>query len=179
MLSAVFIHVVTQSGVAEVVEQHVEVSLHHALHVGTVVVEVAHAIPVVARVILVAETQLRTLADSPVVGATTIIVVADVGRIHAVGRALVCLYREVGPAGEGIAVVDDHIGNGANALALEGLDHRAQLGLVAKRAVVIAEPVKVVVAHGTSAAAVGALRYPYQTEVGCEVIGLGFEVEPL
>ena len=44
-------------------------------------------------------------------------------------------------------MVDNYVGNGADALALESADHGAQFGFVAERAVVIAEPIEVVISH--------------------------------
>ena len=75
-------------------------------------------------------------------------------------------------------MVNDHVGDGADACLLEGLDERPQLSLGTKRAVVVGKPVEVVVAHRLSAA-VGALRYPHEVELLAEVPGLLLEVGPL
>ena len=140
-------HVVAESGITEVVKEHVEVSLHYGLHVGAVVVKVAHAVPVVARVFIAAEANLWCLFVSPCQSSSLVIITADVGRIHLVGSAFISFCGEVGPAGERVAMIDYHIGYGADALALEGADHGAQFGFVAERAVVIAEPIEVVISH--------------------------------
>ena len=143
-------------------------------------VEVAHAVPVVARIFIAAEANLWCLFVSPCQSSSLVIITADVCGIHLVGSAFICFCGEVGPAGERFAMIDYHVGYGADALALEGADHGAQFGFVAERAIVIAEPIEVVISHGTFAAgAVGALRNPYQAEVRGEVVCLSLKVLPL
>ena len=110
-------------------------------------VEIAHAVPAVARIFIAAKCNLGSLFVSPCQCFSIVIITADVGRIHLVGYALIFLYGEVCPTCQIATVVDYNVGNGAYSFALECLDHRAQLGFVAKRAVVIAEPVEVVVSH--------------------------------
>ena len=58
-------------------------------------VEVAHSVPVVARVIIAAE--LYALLVCLFLGLASIIVGADIGRFHLVGYSLVDFYREVKP----------------------------------------------------------------------------------
>ena len=50
-----------------------------------------------------------------------VIVGTDVGGIHLIGHTLIGFYREIGPTGQRVAVVDDHIGNGADALGVKVL----------------------------------------------------------
>ena len=70
-------HIIAESGIAEVVEEHVEISLHDGLHVLAVVVEVAHAAPVVAGIIVAAE--LYALFICLFLGLSAIIVGTDIG----------------------------------------------------------------------------------------------------
>ena len=169
-------HVVAKARVAQVVEQEAQVGLHDGLHIGALVVEVAHAAPVLARVVVAR--QGHALLGSLRGRCAAVVVGANVGRGHCVGHAVVGLGGEGEPVAGRLAVVDHHVGNGAYALALERADERAQLLLVAKRAVVVAEPVQVVVAH-RGAAAVAALRYPHQAEVGRQFAGLRLECGPV
>ena len=57
-------------------------------------------------------------------------------------------------------MVDNHVGNGSNAIVFESLDERTQFLLSTERRVVVAEPIEIVVAHRLSAA-VGTLWQPY------------------
>ena len=75
-------------------------------------------------------------------------------------------------------MVEDHVGDGADALAVKGADHRQQFRLVAKRTVVVGKPVLGVIAHRSVAATTGALRNPHQLEKFGQFIGLRCKVSP-
>ena len=133
-------------------------------------VQVAHAVPSLASVLV--GSHLMSIAGGLVVG-------ADVVVGHLVGYALVGLSREVGPRGEAAAVVDDHVGDGLDAVVLEGLDECAQLLLGAEAAVVVSrEPIEVVVAHRLPSA-IAALRQPHQVEGALQLVGLCRQFCPL
>ena len=136
-------HVVAEARVAKVVEQKVQVSLHHGLHVWACVVKVARPAEIVAGVVCTRGLHFR------LGGCLSFVVVgADVRGQHGVSHAVVSLLGKAHPrAGERRAVVDHHVGNRSNALLAERVDHRAQLLLVAEGAGVVGEPPQVVVAH--------------------------------
>ena len=162
-------HVVAESRVAQVVQQHVEVCLYVRLHVLALVVEVAHAVPALAGVVVRA--RLMAVSGGLVVGDDVLI-----GQL--VGHPVVGLLGEVCPRADVAPVVDHHVGDGADAPVLEGLDQLAQLGLGAERAVVVLKPVQVVVSHRL-AAAVAALWQPHEVERAADVVGLLLEGGPL
>ena len=112
-----FHHVVAETHVAEVVEQHVQIGFHRVLHVLARVVEVGHTVPVFARV-----------------GSTRSTVgLHHVGSAHRVGHALVSLCREVEIlACQRLAMVHHHVGDGSDAIVAERLDERTQFGLGAE-----------------------------------------------
>ena len=167
-------HVITEAGVAVIVDEHIEVVLDGVLHVGALVVKVTLAAPVLAGV----EVGTQRLALLQVLGRlAAVIIAADVLAGHQVGLAVVGLLHKVGPVGRVLAVVDNNVGDGADAVILEGLDHRAEFILVAKRTVVVVEPVLGVVTHRL-AAAVGTLRYPHQVESLGQVVDIGLKRQP-
>ena len=155
-------HVVAEADVAEILEQHFQVGLHRVLHVLARVVEVGHSVPVFARV-----------------GSTCAAVsLHHVGRAHLVGHALVGLSGEVEIlARQRLAMVHNHVGDGADAVVAKRLDERAQFLLGAERGIVVREPIEVVVAHRQSAA-IRALRQPYEVEILAEFGGLLLQVRP-
>ena len=138
-------HVVAETRIAKVIEQHAQVGLDRGLHVAAGVIQVAQAAPVLTAVVV--GTQRAAVAVGPVECGAAIVVAADVGGQQAVSRALIGLGRERHPVVDALAVVEDHVGDGADALAVKGADHRQQFRLVAKRTVVNGEPVLGVIAH--------------------------------
>ncbi len=82
---------------------------------------------------------------SPSLGFASVIVGADVGGFHLVSYALVGLHREIYPAGYSFAMVDNHVGDGSDAVGLKSMDDGAEFLFVAERAVVVGKPVEVVV----------------------------------
>ena len=138
-------HIIAEACITEVFEQHLEVSLYTLLHIGRVVVEVAHSAPALTCIVVLAKTDALTRClDCRL---ATVVVGTHVGGVHLIGRALVGFNGEVEPIFQGSAVVDYHIGYGAYALLLEGLYHRAQLSLRAERRIVIAKPIEWIIAH--------------------------------
>ena len=169
-------HIITEARVTQVVEQQVQVGLDDGLHIGALVVQVTHAAPVLTCIVVVAQ-RLAVLV-SPVQRSPAVIVLADVGREHFIGHPFIHLDGEGHPVVDGLAVVDHHIGDGADTLILKGVDHRAQLRLIAKGAVIVGEPVQVIIAHRCSATSVGTLGNPHELEKLGQLIGLGFEFCP-
>ena len=108
-------------------------------------VEVAHSVPVCSGIIVAAE--LYALLICLFLGLTAIIVGADIGRFHLVGYSLVGFYREVKPGGYVLAMVDYYVGDGSDAVILEGLDERAEFAFTSERTFVVGKPVEVVVTH--------------------------------
>ena len=139
-------------------------------------IKVSHTAPVLAGVVVGAD--LIAVLFGPFLGCAAIVVSADVGGDHLVGLAFVGLAGEVHPVGEVLTVVDHYVCDSADALLLEGLDHGAQLGLGAESAVIVVEPVEVVVAHRLIAAA-AALRNPDEGENAGQIVGLTLEDCPL
>ena len=116
-----FYHIVAETGIAEVVEQEVEIGLDNALHILTLMVEVAHTAPAFARVVVGADAV--AVGCSPFLGRAVIVVGADISGNHLVVLTIPTLLREIYPVGEVATVVDDHVGDGAETGGLEGLDH--------------------------------------------------------
>ena len=172
-------HVVAEARVAQVFEQGLGICLAYVLHVGALMVEVAHTAPVFSRVCVC--TEAYTFLGGLSLGSTAVVIAAHVGRCHLVGHAVVGFRREAKPSADALAVVDNHISNGSESVALEGVDHRAQLFLVTEGAGVVGtawEPVAIVVAHRL-AVAVAALRYPDEVVDGSQVLGLLLKCGPL
>ena len=88
-------HIVAEACVAQVVEQHAQIGLYIVLHVLALVVQVAHAIPALAGVVV--GTELISVGVGPGERGSTVIVAADVGRLHLVGHPIIGLGREVLP----------------------------------------------------------------------------------
>ena len=123
-----------------------QIILHTTLHIGRIVVEVAHAVPGLTCIVVLAKANALTLCLGRRLAA--VVVGTHVGGVHLIGRALVGFNGEVEPCFlQRSAVVDYHIGYGAYALLLEGLYHRAQLSLRAERRIVIAKPIEWIIAH--------------------------------
>ena len=156
--------------------EETEIGIDDALHVLTLMVEVAHTVPSFAGIVVGA--QRIAILRGPSLGLAAIVIGADIGRCHLIGLTVVGLLGEVHPAVQVPAVVDDYIGNGAEACSLEGVDHRAQLFLVAKGAVVVVEPPQVVVSHRLRTA-VTALGNPDEVEGGGKVASLFLKGRPL
>ena len=170
-----FYHVVAESRVAEVLEEELFVGFHDGLHVCTLVVKVAHAAPVVALVVVLAQGH-SFLAGFRGCGAP-VVVGCDVGGLQLVGDALVGLLGEAEPA-LGVVVIDDHVGDGAQPLLLEGGYHGAQLLLGAEAGVLIEVVVGCVTHNIIGLKAFAALRYPDKTEVAGQLVGLTLELGP-
>ena len=141
-------HVVAEACIAEVVEQQVEIGFHTFLHIVALVVEVAHAVPAFAGVGIA---KLNTKTVGLGLCLAVVIIGANIGGIHGIGHALIGFRREPKPAVIALAVVDDNVGNGADAVSLECLDERPKLLLCAKRRTVIGEPVEIVITHAGAA----------------------------
>ena len=146
-----------------------EISLDDTLHVLALVIQIAHAAPALAGIVVGAE--LVAVLRGPFLRITAIVVGTDVGRYHLVVLAFPALFGEVHPATDVSAMINHDIGDGTKSCLFEGIDHRAQLGLVAKRAVVVVKPPQVVVAHRLSSA-VTALWNPNQVKATRQIIGL-------
>ena len=114
-----FHHVITETSISQVVEQHLQVGLDVLLHVLALMVQVAHAVPSLAGIVV---TEGIAVLRSPLLGSAAIIIAADVGRFQFIGHPIVRLLGEVHPVADVLAVIDNHIGDGANAFALEGLN---------------------------------------------------------
>ena len=84
-------------------------------------IKVTHAAPILTGIIVAA--QLIAVGIGPAEGSTTIIVAADVGGLELIGHTLIGLGGEVHPVRSVLAVVNHHIGNGADTLVLECVDH--------------------------------------------------------
>ena len=72
-----------------------EIGLHYFLHVCRLVVEVAHAVPAFASVVVGRE--LVAVFVGPSERGSAVVVAADVGRVHLIGHALIGLDGEVDP----------------------------------------------------------------------------------
>ena len=85
-------------------------------------VQVAQSAPVLACVIVCA--QRLAVLGSPLKRGTAIVVLADVGGLQPVSHTLIHLIGESHPVAGALAMVDDHIGDGADAFTVECADHR-------------------------------------------------------
>ena len=168
-------HVVAEASIAQVVLQEVQIGLYNRLHILAPVVQVAHAVPALTRIV-------AAECDAEPVGLclclAVIVVSANVGRPHRVGHTLVRLRREPEPAVVALAVVNHHVGDGFDAILPIGIYEVAQLLLIAERAVVVLEPVQVVVAH-RRASAIAALGQPHQVERTAQLVSLRLQHRPL
>ena len=118
-------HIVAETSVLQVIEQEFEVSLDNILHVCTLMVQIAHATPVLTGVVVA--TQRFAVLVCPSKRSAAVIVFTNVGGQHLVSNPFIGLDRKSHPIVDGLAVINHHIGNGADALALERVDHRTQL----------------------------------------------------
>ena len=87
-------------------------------------VEVAHAVPALTGV-LVAKAYAKTVGLG--FGLSFVVVRTNIGGTHRVGDTLVSFSRESEPAVVALAMVDDDVGDGADAIVFKGLDEIAQL----------------------------------------------------
>ena len=106
------------------------------------------------------------VGGSPLLGGSLVVIGTDVSRLQLVGDPLIGLCREVYPVGHVATMVDDDVGNGADAFGLESLNHRAQLMFSAKGTVVVSwEPIERIVAHRGVRGGLCTLGNPYQFEI--------------
>ena len=71
-------HIVAVSGIAQVIEQHFQIGLYILLNVSATVIQVAHTAPVLTGIKIIA--QALAVLTRPVLGGTTIIILADISR---------------------------------------------------------------------------------------------------
>ncbi len=116
-------------------------------------VKVAAAVKVVAGVVCAGRLRHTSLVGK-------LVILADGVKTEFVSFSIVSLCREVIPVGGAVAVVDHHVFDNAGAELLECGNHRAQLRLVAKRRVKVAEPVDRVVAHRRICRRFACVRHP-------------------
>ena len=114
-------HIVAEARIAQVFEQHLYIGLHVGLHVSTRVVQVTHSAPVLTGIVVGA--QRLSVLGSPIECGTTVIIPTDVGRVQFIGHTLINLSGESHPVVSGLAVVNNDVGNGANAFGLKRVDH--------------------------------------------------------
>ena len=114
-------HIVTEACIFHIVEQHIQVTLDDKLHIAAGVVQVTQAAPILTTVVVGA--QGLAVLVCPCQRGSAVIITADVGGQQFVAHTPIGLSREGHPVVQALAMVDDHIGNGADALAIEGVDH--------------------------------------------------------
>ena len=132
--------VITESLIADIVSEEVEISVDILLYVGTRMVEVACAIPSLTGVACT-----RRLIS--LVG--TLVVAADVRKSELICLSLIRLGREIYPRASHsytIAMVDDNVGNKSHTQLLVGIYHRAQLCL-STESTVLFKPIDRMIAH--------------------------------
>ena len=153
-------HVEAEAHIANLLQEELAVGLTVLLHVRTLVVEVATAREVVARVVV------GTHLDAFRCGVSAIVVLSDISRGQLVGLSVerVFLRGEVSPVGYAVAVVDNQVHDDARSLFLERLNHVEQLLGLSEGAIVIV-PIDGVVAHALRLLAIARIRYPYQVEI--------------
>ena len=173
-----FHHVVAKTGIAQVIEQVVEIGLHVLLNQAIGVVQVAESVKVVAGVLITA----RRIAV--VVG---FVVAADAGIVGVVPGELVSaflLVGEVAPAAHTVLVVDYHVLDDAGAALAVGADHGAQLLLGAPARGVVEPETGVVTHRGRLAVPIvrgglAGVGYPNQTEILRQLVSLGGQLFPI
>ena len=172
-----FHHIITETSVAQFLQQEVEIGLHVLLHRLVGVVQVAIAVEVITRI----------LGTSGLVAViVALVVLTDAREVGVVPRDAVAarrLIREVHPRRETVLMVDHHVLDDTSAFVLEGLDHLLQLVLSTPAGVVV-EPEAGIVAHGLSLGVVivrglTALRHPDEVEVLRHLISLFLQHGPL
>ena len=107
-----------------------------------------------------------------------LVVAADIIQRPDERMTVPCFFSEVAPAFYTCFMVDHHILDDAHVLALERVDHAAQLGLCAECAVVV-EPPNGHIAHALAFSAVTRVGHPYQVEYLRQLISLLFQLGPL
>ena len=168
-------HIIAEARISEVVLQILDVCLHDVLHVLALVVEVAHAAPSLAFIVVAA--QRHAVLCCLCGGGTVIVVGNNIGSLELIGHSFICLCRESPPA-IGVVMVHHNIGNGADTLRLESLNHRAQLCLGAETAVLVEEIIRGI-AHGVpTLKALSALRNPDEVERRGKVVCLTLQFCP-
>ena len=168
-------HVVTEAGITKLVFQETQVGNDIVLHILRRMVKVAHPAPVFARICRPGDV-VQTGRSS------AIIITANVGKTHLVCHAVVGLGREVNPRTahtERATVVDNDIGNDANAAFAERRNHRAQLRLGSETAVLVVIVHRGVAHHVVGCVAVAALGHPNEVEKLGQFVGLRLDVAPL
>ena len=121
-------HIVAEADIAEVVNQKALVSLDNTLHVGALMVEVAHAREVLSLVVVAAQRDAVALClrRRGVACIVCVVVGNDVGSLQLVRFCAVRLAWKTPPA-IGLVVVNHHVGNGSYAVRPERIDERTQL----------------------------------------------------
>ena len=151
-------HIISEARVSEVILEVPDISLDDVLHVLALVVEVAHASPVLALVVV--GTERNALPGSLLGSLAAVVVGRDVSRQQLVGHPLVGLGREGEPS-RGVVMVYHHVGHGTYSCSLERRYEVAQLALRAEARVLV-EVIVWRVAHGlVSLQTLAALRNPY------------------
>src|SRR3712207_1029189 len=148
-----FHHVVSEARIAQIMEQELLVGLHDGLNIGALMVDVAHAGPSAAVVIVASETHIVLgclRSRYPFGGRSAIAVLGvpvvighDVGGMELVSYVFIRFLGEVPPA-RSLMMVDNHVGNGEQSLILESLDHALQLVGGAKTTVLIEVIIRVI-----------------------------------
>ena len=133
-----FHHIVTESGITQIVEQELQVGLDGSLHILALVIQVTQAVPTFAGILIL--TYLVTFCSRFIVRAYIFI-----------GQSVIHVFigfcGEIVPSGQCATMVDNHIGNGTNAFILKGFYQRAQLLFAAERAVIVSKPIQGVITH--------------------------------
>ena len=169
-------HVIAETCVAEVVDEVFDIGHDDGLHVAALMVEVAHSSP--SFTFIVVATQRYTILLCLCGSTTTIVVGYNVGSLELICHTLVCLCRERPPA-VGVMMVHYHVGNSPETFGFEGVDHRAQLCLCSETTVLVEVVIGCIAHCVVRFQALAALWYPYQVEVGCQLVGLRLQIGPL
>ena len=162
-------HVVSEAYIANVVEQEFEVGVDDALDIAAVVVQVACTRPVLASVVVRAQSE--PVGRGPRLRGTAVVILAHIGALELIGHAVIGLGRKGQPARQRRVVVDDHVGDHAHVLRAKRGNHLAQLRFGAEGRVLV-EEVQRVIAH-RRAAALAALRQPDKVKILSQLLGLG------
>ena len=150
-------HVVAKTAIAEVLHEVLLVGLDHPLHVGTLVVEVAHAVPVFALVLVAAKH--HSLPFCLGCRLAVVVVGRDVGRLELVGRAAILLLGEGEPATR-VVVVDHDVGQDTHPVLAHGPDHRPEFCLATKTGVLVEVVIGCVAHHVVVLQTLSALGHP-------------------
>ena len=164
-----FHHIIAETGVTQIILQIFQIRFDHLLHIFALVVDVTATSEVCTFIIVLAEAY--TIFGCLCSSLSTIIILADVCRLHLVGHSLVCFSRECIPALR-IAVVDDYISNSTYTSGFKLSNQTSELSLRSERRVLIKIVIWHITHHLSGLYTFSALWKPNKVDITFQLISL-------